>query len=161
MKNKKGYLLILGLLVVVFVILYSTGIIERFVSIQETQSISANDVINEVEKIKNEVKIGLTMNEIKQLYGSNYRLVNDNGDLENGNDEHWTYRFLGDVNYKPAGPDHMIDEEGMLSGKAGVELFIGWKNEKITLFTITYLGNDKHIHFYSNVNGKIEESVIK
>lgn len=158
---KKGHLIILGLLAVLLGIIYSTDIIGSPFRSQETRSTTENEVNDIVEKMKNEVKIGLTMDEIKGLYGVNYILVNDNGDLENGNDEHWKYRLLGDANYKPTSPDHVIDEEGILSGKAGVELFIGWKNEKITLFTITYLGTDKHIHFYSNVDGKIKESVIK
>ncbi|MGG4499012.1 hypothetical protein [Brevibacillus reuszeri] len=161
MRNIKGYLINFGLLVVVLVILFSTDIIGSPFRLQETQSTNINEVTNTVEKIKNEVKIGLTMNEMKELYGSNYIVVNDNGDLENGNDEHWKYRLLGDPNYKPTSADHEIDEEGILSGKAGVELFIGWKDEKITLFTISYLGADKHIHFYSNVHGNEEESIIK
>lgn len=157
--KSKHYLILFVFIVIAIGVLFSTRMIGS--SSPVNQSEKENDVTQVVTKMKDTVKIGLTMNEIKQIYGTNYTLVNDNGDLENGNDEHWMYRFLSDPTYKSNVPDYVIDADGFRDGKIGVQLFIGWKNEQITLYSITYIGDDNQLYFYSNVNGKITEEIIK
>ncbi|USG66209.1 hypothetical protein NDK47_02420 [Brevibacillus ruminantium] len=157
MKSKR-YLILFVFIAVAIGVLFSTGIIGG--SSQVNQSAKENDVIHVVTTMKDTVKIGLSKNEIKKIYGNDYILVNHNGDLENEEDEYWMYRLLSDPEYKSNVPDHVIDREGFRSGKIGVQLFIGWKNERISLYTIQYLGKDNNLYMYGNVNGEISEDIV-
>ncbi|WP_035300794.1 hypothetical protein [Brevibacillus thermoruber] len=146
----------------ILVTLYSPDTFDRFfVSSPERQAVREEDVLQTVARIKANVKIGSSKQEVASLFGDRYVLVDDQGDLENGCEEFWLYRFFTEEDYQPSVPDHVIDEEGIRSGKVGAAFFIGWKDERVYLYTIAYLQGPNHdLHFYSNVNGTIEDEIM-
>ncbi|MEK8128161.1 stalk domain-containing protein [Paenibacillus filicis] len=117
-----------------------------------------SDKVNEIKKI---LKVGMTQAEVKSLLKESYKIVDDNGDLENGSDSYWKYNYFTAPGYTHDDlPDHVIDEEGLKARNIGLSLFVGWKKEKIHLFTISYVrGNDLYL-FIMNPDGTYSESKI-
>lgn len=107
------------------------------------------NIRQKVDEIKAALRIGLTQAEVLGRIPGVYSVVDDGGDLENGADEHWSISFFRQPDYVPEVPGHVIDEEGLESGRVGANLFISWKEKKLYLYSITYVqGPDNEIHFY-------------
>ncbi len=141
--------------------LYFTGIFASTATVRDEPMVKDDEILATVMKIKNDLKIGMTKNDVIEVFGQNYILVDDNGDLENGLDEHWKYPFFQEKEYHPSVPDYVVDEEGLRSRKIGVSLFIGWKNEQVSLYSITYvMGQNNEIYMYVNQNGTTEEVIL-
>ncbi len=119
-----------------------------------------------VDNIKQNVKGGLTKQQLIKLYGEVYEVVNDGGDLFeslNASDEYWSYSFHKTYYYSPKDPLYVVDTEGLRNRYVGANLFIGWKNDKVSFYSITYvLGMNNDVHFYAlNSDGSIIEKIVK
>ena len=125
-------------------------------------NVSEISIEDKVEELKKSLKLGLTQSAVKNMLGEHYISVNDNGDIENGSDEFWKYSFFKSEDYTPPN-SHEIDEQGLKQGKVGVDLFIGWKDEKIHFYSISYPKNDKsYIYFYIvNPDGSSYEQLLE
>ncbi|USG65454.1 hypothetical protein NDK47_25670 [Brevibacillus ruminantium] len=107
------------------------------------------EIRKKVEEIKEALRIGLTQEEVLLRIPGEYEPIDDGGDLENGADEFWGRSFFKQPGYVPEVPGHVVDEEGLQSGKVGVNLFLAWKEKKLYLYSIQYVqgpGND--VYFY-------------
>lgn len=162
MQRKTYLYLIPAVMAAILVACYPFDLFDRiFVLPPERQTVREEEVLQTVARIKDNVTIGSTKQEVAALFGDRYVLVDDQGDLENGCDEFWLYRFFTEEDYQSSVPDHVIDQEGIRSGKVGAAFFIGWKDERVYLYTIAYLqGPNRNLHVYSNVNGTRAEEIL-
>lgn len=105
-------------------------------------------ILNKVNELKEKLRLGLTQEEVKSLFMDDYEIANDNGDLENGSDSYWKYSFFKEPGYNRVDiPDHVIDQEGLKNNKVGVSLFIGWKENKLHMYSIAYVDpKDKQVY---------------
>ncbi len=120
-------------------------------------------ILNKVNELKEKLRLGLTQEEVKSLFMDDYEIANDNGDLENGSDSYWKYSFFKEPGYNRVDiPDHVIDQEGLKNNKVGVSLFIGWKENKLHMYSIAYVDpKDKQVYLYvMNPDGTNSESLI-
>lgn len=107
-------------------------------------------IAGKIDEIKEKLKLGLTQEEVQALFAQPHEPAYDNGDLENGCDAYWKYDFFKEPGYSRQDiPDHVIDEEGLLSKKIGAYLFIGWKDGKLHLYSISYVNpKDHRVYMY-------------
>ncbi|UFJ39798.1 hypothetical protein LOK74_17340 [Brevibacillus humidisoli] len=160
-KASLSIILIVGISAIL-VIYYLTTIFDQPLLSQGKEAIRDEEVLKKVAGIQNNVKMGLSEEEVIDLFGDDYVLVDHNGDLETGLDQYWKYRFYKDENYHPSVPDHVIDEDGLRSGMIGVELLIGWKDKHVSLYTIAYTQEPyQDLYFFVNDKGMIREEVMK
>lgn len=104
---------------------------------------SDQKIAEKVNWLQQQIRLKMTQEEVRELLGADYAVVDDSGDLENGTDELWNYSYLKQAGYVPAQPLYMVDEEGLSKKRVGVNLFLGWKQKKLYLFSISYgKGND-------------------
>ncbi|UKS29682.1 copper amine oxidase N-terminal domain-containing protein [Paenibacillus sp. HWE-109] len=119
-------------------------------------------IIEKINEIKEKLKLGLTKEKVKSLFREQLELADVNGDLENGSDSYWKYNFFKDPNYTGALPDHVPDEEGLKNKKIGANLFIGWKNNELYLYSISYFNPkaNKVYMYLLNPDGSTSDSPI-
>ncbi|OXM87548.1 stalk domain-containing protein [Paenibacillus rigui] len=121
------------------------------------------NINKKVNEIKEKLRLGLTQQEVQGLLADKHENAYNNGDLENGSDSYWKYYLFRDPDYTAKDlPDHVIDEEGLKNKKIGAYLFIGWKNNKLHLFSISYVNpKDNKIYlFILNPDGTTSENPV-
>lgn len=125
----------------------------------QEHSPSDEEIEEKVSLLKRQMKLGLTQEQVKKLVGSDYVVVDDNGDLEDGADEYWNYSFFKQPGYVPANPAYVVDQEGLRKRMVGANLFLAWKEKKLYLFTISYVNGDKDevIFYINNPDGMIKQ----
>jgi len=97
-------------------------------------------IMKQVHEIKEKLKVGLSQEEVQKLFKEEHEIAHDNGDLENGSDSYWKYSFFKEPGYMRKDiPDHVIDEEGLKNKKLGAYLFIGWKNNTLHMYSVSYV----------------------
>jgi hypothetical protein len=102
-----------------------------------------------VASLKGKLKLGMTQVQVKEQIGSDYSVVDDNGDLENGADEYWSFSYFKKQGYVPKDPEYVVDQAGLRSRKVGVKLFLAWKEKRLYLYTISYVqGEQNDVIFY-------------
>ncbi|MEI7024218.1 hypothetical protein WBG83_00755 [Paenibacillus sp. y28] len=120
-------------------------------------------VLKKVDEMKGKLKLGLTREEVQAILGAKLEQADDNADLENGSDSYSKYTFFNSSGYDRQDiPDHVIDEDGLKTNKIGAALFIGWKNQKLHLYSIAYIHpKDKQIHLLLlHPDGKLTDEPI-
>ncbi len=122
-----------------------------------------SQIKEKVDFIKKNLKLRQTQQEVATILGKDYFIANDNGDIENGSDSFWKYRFYMEKGYTSQLEDHQIDEQGLRSRKVGVELFIGWKEERVYFYSISYVqGKENDLTFYLvNPDGSTSEETTR
>ncbi|MCM3591421.1 hypothetical protein M4D58_12390 [Brevibacillus borstelensis] len=123
---------------------------------------SDEEIQNKVQEIKEALRIGLTQEEVKKRIQAPYNVVDDNGDLENGADEFWNISFFKQEGYVPEEPEYVVDETGLKARKVGLNLFIGWKEKKLYMYSIQYVQGEKNdIYFYMmRPNGTVGMEIL-
>ncbi|MEJ8544214.1 hypothetical protein [Brevibacillus borstelensis] len=129
---------------------------------QQQSGPSDEEIRQKVQEIKEALRIGLTQEEVRKRINSTHSVVDDNGDLESGADEFWNISFFKQDGYVPEEPEYVVDEQGLKARKVGLNLFIGWKEKKLYLYSIQYVQGEKNdIHFYMmRPNGTISSENI-
>lgn len=147
----------------IFAIYYLATIFDKPLLSQGKETIRDEEVLKKVAEIQSNVKIGLSEEKIRDLFGDDYVQVEHHGDLdETGFDQYWKYRFYQDENYRPSVPDHVMDEDGLRNGMIGFELLIGWKDKRVSLYSIAYTKAPyQDLYFYLNDEGMTREEVLK
>jgi hypothetical protein len=124
------------------------------VAVPNAEEVSERDqmIITKINEIKEKLKLGLTKEVVQALYKEKFEIAHDNGDLENGSDSYWKYNFFKDSGYnrEEGIPDHVIDEEGLKNKKIGAYLFMGWKDNKLHMYSISYVNpKDNQVYLFS------------
>ncbi|NEW04787.1 copper amine oxidase N-terminal domain-containing protein [Paenibacillus sp. SYP-B3998] len=137
----------------------------KTIVITSTREVTERDqmIIKKVNEVKEKLKLGLTQEEVQALFKEKYELAQGNGDLENGSDAYWKYNFFKEPGYsRPDIPDHIVDEDGLKTKKIGAYLFIGWKNNKTHLYSISYVNpKDNRVYlFVMNPDGTTSDSPV-
>ncbi len=125
------------------------------------KQVSQNEILDKVAEVKSKLSLGMTKAEVIAFFNENYKVINDNGDLENGSSEHWIFNFFVSPGYSRNNiSDHVIDEEGLKNRNVGVSLYIGWMDDKVHLFTIAYPEGDKVYLFIKNPDGTTSSNPV-
>lgn len=107
---------------------------------------------NPVDSIKGENLLGLSQDEIKNLYGEPAVAVNANQFLI------WRYDFTNE-NYVYEEDVISVDVSGLQSGKMEAQLTVEFGNDDIAdAFSIYYVKNEQVLHYRVTKEGIIEES---
>lgn len=132
------------------IVITSSG--ETKTSIPDGEKVSEREqlVTKKINEIKEKLKVGLTKEEVAALFQEKYKIAHDNGDLENGSDSFWKYDFFKEPGYNREDiPDHVADEEGLQNKKIGASLFIGWKENTLHFYSISYVNpKDRQVYFF-------------
>lgn len=106
-------------------------------------------IANKINEVKEKLKLGSTKEEVDALFEEKYETAHNNGDLEIG-DSFGKYVFFRESGYhRDDIPDHVVDEEGLKAKKIGATLFIGWKENKLLFYSISYVNpKDQEVYLY-------------
>lgn len=101
-------------------------------------------VKEKVEFIEKAFKIGLSEEEAKEIFGSEFTEF-ENYDAEDGTKKYWTYQYLVEPGTtSDLVDDFMVDFPNLINQKIGVLLSIGWSSENKALkMSIFYTQNGK------------------
>ncbi|EGL18288.1 stalk domain-containing protein [Paenibacillus sp. HGH0039] len=129
---------------------------------QSGESDRDKQIAQKIAEIKEKLKPGLSREEVAARLQVKLENATDNGDVENGSDSFSKVDYFKEAGYeRPEGtPDHVIDYEGLNNKKVGASLFIGWKNDKLHFYSISYVNPaDKKVHlFVVGLDGTSEDS---
>ncbi|MVP01860.1 stalk domain-containing protein [Paenibacillus lutrae] len=119
-------------------------------------------ILTRINALKEKLHIGITQDEVRAFIQEEVKIVQDNGDSENGADAFWKYDFFKKAGYHSDLPDQIVDEEGLVNHDLGVSLFIAWKDKKLLLYTISYVNpvNNKVYLFAMNPDGTISDGPV-
>lgn len=111
--------------------------------------VSSDKVQQKINEVKEKLKLGLTKDEAQALFKEEFEPADDKGDIENGSDSFSKYSFFKEAGYERSLPDHVPDEEGLLNKKVGAYLFIGWKENKLHFYSISYVNpSDNQVYLF-------------
>ncbi|MEC0245278.1 stalk domain-containing protein [Paenibacillus chitinolyticus] len=129
---------------------------------QSGQTDRDKQIAQKIAEIKEKLKPGLTREEVAAKLQVKLEDADDYGDSENGSDSFSKVAYFKEAGYeRPEGtPDHVIDYEGLNNKKVGANLFIGWKNDKLHFYSISYVNPaDKKVHlFVVGLDGTSDDS---
>ncbi|MCP3776597.1 hypothetical protein NLX71_25460 [Paenibacillus sp. MZ04-78.2] len=159
---KSVYYLFLGVIVMLTSACQTSVPTSKDVKEPVKQEAIASDekISKQVNYIKSSLKLGMTQEEVTSLFGDKFIDVEDNGDLENGGDSFWLYRFFKQDDYKSPFPDYVVDKDGLKERKVGADLFIAWKNKKIHLYSVSYVQGTEVHQYVVRPDGTKEEGPI-
>ncbi|MGP4038797.1 hypothetical protein ACTWP4_02635 [Gracilibacillus sp. D59] len=126
-----------------------------------TQEQSVNEQDIDIEFIKNELKIGMTEQEVKELLGEPSKT---GGDAKNA-DPLWLYNIRPVKGYYFEGPFEnpeiidALDTEGLKNREVDIILFLSWKEGKVDYISANYTDGQGDIKEYRLFeDGTIKES---
>jgi hypothetical protein len=100
-------------------------------------------ILKKINEIKTKLKLGLTKEEVGALFTEKFEIA-QNSDSDNGSDSYWKYEYFkvpgyNREDYFPDHADHAIDHEVLINKKIGAYLYIEWKNNKLYMYSISYV----------------------
>ncbi|MFM1655735.1 hypothetical protein ACI7RC_27090 [Brevibacillus sp. B_LB10_24] len=119
---------------------------------------SDEEIAEKVEELKQQIQIGMTQEQVKELLGPpDYVMEREGGSTEAAN-EFWNYSYLKQAGYEPDQSGSTVDEEGLRTGKVGVSLFLAWtwKESKLHQFSISYPKGTDVLSYSANPDGTVK-----
>ncbi|WP_054941613.1 hypothetical protein [Paenibacillus ihuae] len=110
-------------------------------------------ITEKINELQSKLKLGLTKEEVQSLFTEKFEIAH-NSDSENGSDSYWKYEYFKVPGYDrpddlPAHADHVIDYDALVNKQLGAYLYMEWKNNKLSLYSIAYVNSkDNEVHLY-------------
>nr|WP_243767801.1 stalk domain-containing protein [Paenibacillus agricola] len=110
-------------------------------------------VIEKMNEIKKKLNLGITKEEVQALFIEKFETAH-NSDSEDGSDSYWKYEYFkvsgyNREDYFPDHADHAIDHDGLINKKIGAYLYIEWKNNKLYMYSISYVNpKDNQVYLF-------------
>ncbi|WP_091170251.1 stalk domain-containing protein [Paenibacillus sp. 1_12] len=123
-------------------------------------------IIEEMNEIKDKLKLGLTKEEVQALFIEKFEIAH-NSDSEDGSDSYWKYEYFkvsgyNREDYFPDHADYAIDHDGLINKKIGAYLYMEWKDNKLYMYSISYVNpKDNQVYiFVMSPDGTISDSPV-